>query len=322
MKKLKDSSAELRDFQPSIGMFNMFKGMGIIGVVIFHTTSSFSLVQPSGNINVFTKLLMVLFVICASALMPAFFVASGYGFRPQNIKGIKNKVTKILFPYSIMAIVTVILHFLLHYGMFHNLMGTVRESIKVMVGFILGLSSNMEIAGTIFYSCGIGWYLISLIGVIILLNEIIQFAKNKTWIVVLICTMAGVLLGKYKIFLFCIPQILIGVFFFYEGYLIKKHKVLYRKWKWSWSLLFAICTGILVMGGLYCGKLDNVADGVWNFSLLSVVVDGILAFLCLYIILIFNRFNNPIFSLLKNIGSKSLFIFCIHFHRMNAKNKQ
>lgn len=312
------SKDNLRDFQPSLGMFNMFKGMGIIGVIIFHTTSSFSFSGVSADANIVTKALMLLFFICASGLMPAFFIASGYGFRPQKAAVVKKKAGRILLPYSIMVIVTVMLHFAFHYGAFHYLKGSIKESIKVFIGFILALSSNMEIGGTVFYSCGIGWYLISLLGVIVLLNVLLSVGKDKAWILVLICALVGCLLGKYRIFIFCISQILTGVFFFYEGYIIKKHKLLYRRWNIKWSLVFVLCIAVMTAGVIYSGQVDNIAEGIWNLSIISVIVDGTLAFLCLYIILLFNQVDNWFLSLLKKLGSKSLIIFCIHSIEMKS----
>ena len=225
---------------------------------------------------------------------------------------------KILVPYMVMAAVTVILHFVLHYGAFHYLRGTVKESIKVFVGFVLALSSNMEINGTVFYACGIGWYLISLLGVIVLLTVLIKLGKDKAWILVVLSTIIGIVLGRYQMFLFCIPQILTGVFFFYEGYLVKKYKLLYRRWNWKWSLLFAASILLVLMGFLYTGKMDNIADGRWNFLLISVLADGVLAFFGLYILLLLNKYNNFLFVFLKKIGNQSLIIFCIHSIEMKA----
>ena len=102
-------------------------------------------------------------------------------------------------------------------------------------GFCLALSSNMEFKGVVFYSCGIGWYLIALIGCIILLNMIMNFEGVRPWKYVIIIAIAGVILGYYKIFVFCISQIFTGLFFFYEGYLIKKKKLFQIERSSCWS---------------------------------------------------------------------------------------
>lgn len=315
MKKTKET---MREFQESLGMFDLFKGIGVIGVIIFHSISSFSFDQAVAGANIFVKLGLLIFMILGSALMPAFFVASGYGFRQQNTRLIKKKVRLILVPYMVMATVTVILHFVLHYGAFHYLRGTVKESIKVIVGFLLALSSNMDINGINFYNCGIGWYLISLLGVTILLNVFSKYGKDKAWIFVMISTIMGIVIGFNQIYLFCIPQILTGMFFFYEGYLIKTHKLLYRRWNWKWSMLFCLSILLTVIGVVYTGQMDNIAEGRWNFLLLSVISDGVLAFFCLYILLFFNKLCNRGFVFLKRIGSKSLILFCVHSIEMKA----
>ena len=92
--------------------------------------------------------------------MPAFFIISGYGFKKQKYSYVRKKVKRILVPYFVMAFVTVVLHFILHFSFFHYFKNALKETVKVAVGFCLALSSNMEFKGIVFYSCGIGWYLI------------------------------------------------------------------------------------------------------------------------------------------------------------------
>ena len=315
---MKKSKEAMRDFQESLGMFDLFKGIGVIGVIIFHSISSFSFSQSVDGASIYTKLGLFVFMVLGSALMPAFFIVSGYGFRPQKARLIQKKVKSILVPYIVMAAVTVILHFVLHYGAFHYLKGTIKESIKVIVGFLLALSSNMEINGINFYNCGIGWYLISLLGVIILLNAFCKWGKEKAWIFVLIATIIGIAAGLNQIFLFCIPQIMTGIFFFYEGYFIKEHKLLYRRWNWKWSVLFCLCILLTAIGVVYAGQMDNIAEGRWNFLLLSVILDGVMAFFGLYILLLFNKYNNHGIVFLRRIGNKSLILFCVHSIEMKA----
>lgn len=64
----------------SIGMFDMLKGVGMITIVLAHTAELYPM-QISGGLS-----LTAFFpFIYREALMAAFFIASGYGFRKRSI---------------------------------------------------------------------------------------------------------------------------------------------------------------------------------------------------------------------------------------------
>ena len=305
-----------KDFKSNIGMFNLFKGIGIVGVIVFHSISSFDFTKL--NSYFMSQLLLMVVCLFGGAVMPAFFIISGYGFKKQKYSFARKKVKRILVPYFVMAFVTAVLHFILHFGFFHYFKNALKETVKVAVGFCLALSSNMEFKGIVFYSCGIGWYLIALIGCIILLNLIMNFEGVKPWKYVIIIAIAGVILGYYKIFVFCISQIFTGLFFFYEGYLIKKKKLFQIKWNWLFSLILAITLLINALGIIYRGQMDNIAEGNWNLLIISLFTDGFLAYSILCFFLYLNKFSNNIFKFLKKIGNSSLIVFCIHSVEMKA----
>lgn len=307
-----------KEFQASFGMFNLFKGLGIVAVLFFHSMSSFGGFQTGDESNIFSWICGIIFLIVASFVMPAFFVASGYGFRPMKQKSIKKKVSQLLLPYTIMAVVTVLMHFVLHYGAFHYLKGTIKESIKVVGGFILALPENLEIHGHLLYTCGIGWYLISLLGVMLLLNGLMKICSGKAWILVLISAILGLVCNYFNFYIWCIPQILTGVLFFYEGYYIKDNKLLFKKWDFKWTILLLISVAIVVAGFWYAGEIDNIAEGVWNLSILSVLADGILAFFAIYWLVRANDCKIAGISLIKKLGNNSLIIFIIHSIEMKS----
>ena len=64
----------------SIGMFDMLKGAGMLAIVLGHTAEHYPL-QLEGGLS------LTAFVgfIYREALMAAFFIASGYGFRKRSI---------------------------------------------------------------------------------------------------------------------------------------------------------------------------------------------------------------------------------------------
>ena len=142
----------------SIGMFDMLKGAGMLTIVFAHTAELYPMQAVSGlSLTAFFPF------IYREALMSAFFIASGYGFRKRSIhKCIHQQLKSLLKPYAYTALFTCVLHFIIHYRTFQYLPGTIGESIKVTGGFLLGLPHTAEYFGQEFFSCGPMWYLLAL----------------------------------------------------------------------------------------------------------------------------------------------------------------
>ena len=79
----------------SLGMFDLFKGIGMATVIFVHTAEGYSL-------NLGTRYLRVQFLlfIYREALMSAFYIASGYGFRKRSVgKCVQQQLRGILPPF-------------------------------------------------------------------------------------------------------------------------------------------------------------------------------------------------------------------------------
>ena len=124
----------------SIGMFDMLKGAGMLTIVFAHTAELYPMQAVSGlSLTAFFPF------IYREALMAAFFIASGYGFRKRSIhKCIHQQLKSLLKPYAYTALFTCVLHFIIHYKTFQYLACPTRPSIS-------GRSSSP--AGR----CGICW---------------------------------------------------------------------------------------------------------------------------------------------------------------------
>ena len=79
----------------SIGMFDMLKGAGMLTIVFAHTAELYPMQAVSGlSLTAFFPF------IYREALMAAFFIASGYGFRKRSIhKCIEQQLKTLLKPY-------------------------------------------------------------------------------------------------------------------------------------------------------------------------------------------------------------------------------
>ena len=159
----------------SIGMFDMLKGAGMLTIVFAHTAELYPMQAVSGlSLTAFFPF------IYREALMAAFFIASGYGFRKRSIgKCIHQQLKSLLKPYLYTALFTCVLHFIIHYKTFQYLPGTIGESVKVTGGFLLGLPHTAEYFGQEFFSCGPMWYLLALMVGWILLDVILNIFPEQ-----------------------------------------------------------------------------------------------------------------------------------------------
>ena len=97
----------------SLGMFDLLKGIGMLAIVFAHTAELY----PLGTDDV-TPFAFALFAY-REALMAAFFIASGYGFRKRSIhKCLEQQAKTLLKPYLYTAAATTVLHCLIHHAAF------------------------------------------------------------------------------------------------------------------------------------------------------------------------------------------------------------
>ena len=259
----------------SIGMFDMLKGAGMLTIVFAHTAELYPMQAVSGlSLTAFFPF------IYREALMAAFFIASGYGFRKRSIhKCIHQQLKSLLKPYAYTALFTCVLHFIIHYKTFQYLPGTIGESIKVTGGFLLGLPHTAKYFGQEFFSCGPMWYLLALMVGWVLLDVILNIFPERyvPWAV------AGcVLLG----------------------------------WGASlvWELPFCLIQGAVVVPYLYIGFLAKKKHllAKWSLGPLSIFLDGAAGLLFIRLFMRLSRGHGPIVHFLEAVGRRSLNIFCVH----------
>ena len=293
----------------SIGMFDMLKGAGMLTIVLGHTAELYPLQTGIGlSLTAFFPF------IYREALMAAFFIASGYGFRKRSIhKCIHQQLKSLLKPFLYTALFTTVLHFWIHYKTFGYLPGTISESIKVAGGFLLGLPHTATYFGQEFFSCGPMWYLLALLVGWILLDIILNiFPENYiNWAV------AGIALLGWGTSLawevpFCLTQGMVVVPYLYIGFLAKRHhwldKPLSRR---MYAGLWA-ATLLILVGALLTGTADCVSLAEWSMGPLSIFLDGAAGLLFIRLFLRWSQSRNAVVRFLEAIGRRSLYIFCVH----------
>ena len=300
----------------SIGMFDMLKGVGMITIVLAHTAELYPM-QISGGLS-----LTAFFpFIYREALMAAFFIASGYGFRKRSIgKCIQQQLRALLKPYCITAACTSLLHLLCHYMAFHYFPSSVTETLKVAGGFLLGLPHTTTYAGQQFFSTGPMWYLLSLMIAWVLLDLILNIFPEQyiNWAVL------GTMLLGWGICItweapFCIGQGMVTVPALYVGYLAKKYKIFEQPLSprlRGGMIAAALAVAALV---LLTKSTDCVSMAEWTLGPVSILLDAVTGLGILSIVIWFQRrVENVVTHAIQAIGRRSLFIFCVHTVELTA----
>ena len=294
----------------TLGMFDLFKGIGMATVILAHTTESYSL-KMEGGIAVFGFLLF----IYREALMSAFYIASGYGFRKRSVgKCIRQQLKGILPPFLYTALATAGLHLVLHHHFFGSWAVAVTESERVLAGFLLGLPHTSEYFGMSIFSCGPMWYLLTMaVGWIIL--DILYNAFPERYIPWAVAVTAALGWGTCLVWElpFCLSQGMTVVPYLYLGHVAKK-----RRWfdqprlRWLFPSA-AVCVAVAAAGAVLTGTTDNMSMGEWALGPVGIFVNG---FIGLWIVSLFvrlsARFDNAVTRLFAAIGRRSLNIFCVH----------
>ncbi len=293
----------------SIGMFDLLKGTSMITIVLAHTAELYPL-QLSGGLS-----LTAFFpFIYREALMAAFYIASGYGFRKRSVsKCVKQQCKSLLKPYLYTALFTSVLHLILHYSCFHYLPGSLFETYKVAGGFVLGLPHTASYFGQEFFSTGPMWYLLALLVGWVLLDAILNiFPEKYTHWAVLGVTLLGWATTLVWELPFCLAQGAVVVPYLYIGYLAKQNrwldKPLSRRAKW----ILLGGTVLTAVGAMLTRSTDCISMGEWTMGPLSILLDGMTGFLFIKLFVKLNRFTGPVVQFLEGIGRQSLNIFCIH----------
>ena len=300
----------------SIGMFDMLKGVGMITIVLAHTAELYPM-QISGGLS-----LTAFFpFIYREALMAAFFIASGYGFRKRSIgKCIDQQFKTLLKPYIYTGIATTVFHFIIHYSLFGSLHNATYETYKVLGGFALGLPHTATYFGQQFFSCGPMWYLVALMLAWVLLDVLLEIFPERY----ITPAVVGVTLLGWGVTLvweapFCIAQGMVSLPYLYIGYLAKKRRLFETPLSGRAKAgLIAAALGV-VAGVLLTQSTDCVSLGEWTMGPLSILLDGAVGYGIIRLFLKWQRrVDGPISHAIEWVGRRSLFIFCIHTVELTA----
>ncbi len=287
----------------------------MILIIYAHT---FGLDIPSNKL--FSGILMALYALVAGSVMPMFMIMSGYGFRKMKpLTCLKKQSKSMLKPYLYTMIGVSLLHLFTRYLLSHSKRVALYLTLKVTGGFLLALPVNKNICGIDYICCGPMWYLIALFIGWILLNTVMYKVKEQHWnITILILVIIGWILGYFDVNFFCLSQGFISAGYLYVGYIIKKKKILQGTTIPKYWYLFVITGIFCIVSTFIMKRVDNMADGIWNLGILSILADVVLSIFILYVLLWISEYENPVLSCLASIGRCSLYIFAVHTVEMHG----
>lgn len=298
----------------SLGMFDLLKGAGMLAIVFAHTAELYSL--DAGGVSLTSFGLF----IYREALMAAFYIASGYGFRKRPIgKCVRQQLKSLGKPYLFTALATTALHFVIHYASFRYLPGTIGESVKVLGGFALGLPHTATYFGQELFSCGPMWYLLALAVGWILLDIILNIFPEQyiNWAVA-----ATAILGWATCLVwelpFCISQGMVVTPYLYIGHRLKKSRAFERPVSNRNKLLLVTAALVTAAGALVTQSTDCISMGEWTMGPLSVFLDGAVGCGLLRLFVRWNEGQNALVRAVGAIGRRSLQIFCVHTVELTA----
>ena len=299
----------------SLGMFDLLKGIGMLAIVFAHTAELY----PLGTNDV-TPFAFALFAY-REALMAAFFIASGYGFRKRSIhKCIEQQLKTLLKPYLYTAAG--------HHGAprFHSphsfrLVDAALSRIgQGLRRFPVGPAPHGHLLRAAVFSCGPMWYLVALMLAWVLLDVLLEIFPERY----ITPAVVGVTLLGWGVTLvweapFCIAQGMVSLPYLYIGYLAKKRRLFETPFPAEPRAgLIASALGV-VAGVLLTQSTDCVSLGEWTMGPLSILLDGAVGYGIIRLFLKWQRrVDGPISHAIEWVGRRSLFIFCIHTVELTA----
>lgn len=295
-----------KNMKISLGMFDFAKGIAVLGVILFHMRSRYTVEQVPLLLPFYLVLL-----ILGSGLMPMFFIISGYSFKPKSADVmLKKTFSGMIVPYLWSIPIILVLFLLMQYPFFYPKQALWDRFLSHLGGLLLGLPESTTILGFELWAIVTMWFFWALFIAQNLLNQIVKVSKASLQILlVAACVVGGYVLRQLGFLYFCIPQGMMAVGFCYAGYAMKKWKLVDR-WMyspWSYVCLLPVYAAQIVLGGL---EGFNMASG--EYSLFGYFSAGCGGVLLLFAALWCNRFEGRVVEGIRKIGTLSFWIIYTH----------
>lgn len=285
-----------------LGHFNLARGIGMVLILLGHSMTPFAPAEEAA---------LGAGSVLGGGIMAMFFLISGFGFYSRSPKKCLSIYYRLLLkPYwmtTAAILLTKLVLALVKQRPFS------RHGGELVLTYLLGL--NAEGGGSLWgipiESVSIFWFILALFGGWNIYNGISRLkSRPLQFLLVTVCVVTGYLLTLLsKVWIFCLPMVLLSVGYLAAGNEIRRYNLLDRKLPvWSWILLLGISGVCAVFGGV------NLVACQWKLGLLDVAGSFCVGFLLLRL---YHRFmtrehHSTMIHLLETVGFHSLWIVFLH----------
>ena len=271
----------------NLTMFDLLKGIIMLGVLFGH-----SIIAPEKGLG-----LLWYGKIMHSLAMAALFIVSGYWLKKKTIKaGVKLGITYLIKPLLLVLLIINVI------GFVHRAMaGNLSEWVEL---FFVPSLLMWNGPGT---RLGPLWFVLALFWAWCIFYFVVQITGEKLQIgiAVLFGVLGGALMPlqlPYQI-----APGLMGFFFLYAGYFIKKKKLLEKKVN---PVLLVLMLGVWWLTVVY-GSMDFYLYDV-KYGILSAIGSLLGAFLLIKLFLYVNLLDWRVLDAFGWVGRYSMWYMCIH----------
>jgi hypothetical protein len=187
-----------------------------------------------------------------------------------------------------------------------------KTGLTFLLSICYGTGQDMILWGSVIYSSGILWFLVSLFCTIIIFYFFLKLFDKYSIaiqaIIIILLTFAGYMIGKYVLLLpWGVDISLVSQIFMFSGYLMRRYMIFEKKT----SVWFFIAAAGIWLLDLYMGAIDMNARVYYN---LSVSTMGAIAasFLLMKLSCFLSNSAPFYYRAISYIGRQSLVILCFH----------
>lgn len=297
---------ETKKLRIHLGSFDLIKGIAMLLVILGHMSFFYDLQRLP-----LLRPLVFLLKITGPALMPLFFMISGYGFKEKRVlKTLKTTFFGLIVPYLYVAAAFVAIYPVTYFLCHGGLMETAWVTVRYLLAFLLGIpKAGKVIGGFEVMHCAAVWFFLASFIAFNLLNLIVKIRiKVLQPVTVSVCVIAGYLLILRDINWFCIPQGLMAVGCCYLGLLIKQYDLLNRGIRkvWVYAVLLPVAAAHMYWGHM------NLSLGEFRYGLLDYAGACCTAVLFLFAGVACGRREWRGLDSIKQLGMYTYWVLCIH----------
>lgn len=296
--------------RPNLGMFNFAKGILMLLVMCAHSIMEYSYWRQ----RFFHETIVGFFLRVGNralsfAVIPAFFIICGYGFRKVSMKKCIQQMRAMWGFYVLSAVAVALLVAIC--ALLTEKTGnesTLTTIWYYILPFFLGMSPATEnFFGIRMSTIGVCWFLVAYFFSAIILNLVLKIKKESIQSIIFVI-LAAISISLRKIPVpFCFLQAMVGSGYMYLGYLLKKKKILQKEIPTG-----LILVGLAVWAILVKGSYVSLSSNTWGRGIPDLVCTCIAGAMLAIALVVIKWPQNKLTSGVQWVGNNSLLICCTH----------